>query len=106
MMPTKKRKAITINVQDDSFPQDEPLLEIRLPYNWVYVQYADGTMQNVANQDRLTESEATSYAKRWEESRKKRVTNVYLLDGAGRILEAYRATRKGVIDREATSGKA
>ncbi len=101
-----KRKVITIHVPDESFPQEpEPLLELRLPRNWVHVKYEDGTMENVANTDRLTEAEATSYAKRWEESRKMRVTNVYLLDGAGCILEAYRATRKGAMNRESNPGK-
>lgn len=52
-----------------------------LPSHWVYVLYADGSYENVANSDVLTEAVADAYRAEWENARKKKVSAVMLMSG-------------------------
>ena len=49
-----------------------------LPSGWVYVEYEDGTKENVANTDSINEKFAKSLADNWSKARKKKVVRVYL----------------------------
>lgn len=60
-----------------------------LPSRWVYVWYEGGKMENVANTDTLTPSEAESYKERWEAARKKRVVRITLENNKGDVIRDY-----------------
>jgi len=60
---------------------------LQLPSLWVYVWYADGTRQNVANTDTLEPREAEEFAKRW--GQKKKVVRVTLEDTKGKVYKKY-----------------
>lgn len=64
-------------------------MSLFLPSLWVYVWYADGTCENVANTDTLTKAEADAYAERWEKAREKPVVRVSLGKNEKDIVKEY-----------------
>lgn len=61
-----------------------------LPENWVYVEYADGSRENVANTDDLTSNEAKSFKETWERNRNKKVVKVTLESNYGRVIDIFK----------------
>ena len=60
-----------------------------LPRNWVFVHFADGTSENVANQDTLTEAEARKFAEYWSKARNKTVVAVLLVNNQREPLKLF-----------------
>lgn len=60
-----------------------------LPENWVYVEYDDGSRENVANTDDLTSNEAKSFKETWERNRNKKVVKVTLESNYGRVIDIF-----------------
>lgn len=61
-----------------------------LPENWVYVEYNDGSRENVANTDDLTSNEAKSFKETWERNRNKKVVKVTLESNYGRVIDIFK----------------
>ena len=60
-----------------------------LPNNWVYVGYADGTYENVANTDTLSRAEAEEFRMRWEKARGKQIKTVVLLTPEHHVVKRF-----------------
>lgn len=60
-----------------------------LPRNWVYVEFDDEKleMENVANQDTLSQKEADEFKEYW--SKKAKVKAVLLTDKYGAVIKRY-----------------
>ena len=62
---------------------------LSLPDNWVYVGYADGTYENVANTDTLSRAEADAFRSQWERARGKHVKTVVLLTPEHHVVKRF-----------------